>query len=156
MPLRRSLRPRLAVPQPCAPLLRIRLAPLLAQRVPLRRRQRLEALECLAHPRALLRRHVPELAHVFAQFAPLVLEHAERGDLLGKAVMEHAAAGAARIAQRLIDVGAPGVALLGGLAAPMTPWLPPAIQARLVKPEADALDGAILLARRSTVAEARA
>jgi glucosamine kinase len=92
----------------------------------------------------------------FAQFAPLVLEHAARGDPLGKAVMEHAAAGAARIARRLIDVGAPGVALLGGLAAPMTPWLPPAIQARLVKPEADALDGAILLARRSTVAEARA
>ncbi len=91
----------------------------------------------------------------FAQFAPLVLEHATRGDALGKAVMEHAAAGAARIAQRLLDVGAPSVALLGGLAAPLTPWLPPAIQARLVPPEADALEGAILLARQAVRAEAR-
>jgi glucosamine kinase len=89
----------------------------------------------------------------FAQFAPLVLDHAAKGDALGKAVMQHAAAGAARIAQRLLDVGAPSLALLGGLAAPMTPWLPLAIQARLVQPEADALEGAILLARQSTVRE---
>jgi glucosamine kinase len=92
----------------------------------------------------------------FAQFAPLVLEHASRGDPLGKAVMEHAATGAARIAQRLLEVGAPSVSLLGGVAAPLTPWLPSAIQARLSAPEADALDGAILLARQSTGAEARA
>jgi glucosamine kinase len=92
----------------------------------------------------------------FAQFAPLVLEHAAKGDALGKDVMEHAATGAARIAQRLLDVGAPSVSLLGGLAAPLTPWLPQAIQARLAKPEADALEGAILLARQAMPAEARA
>ena len=92
----------------------------------------------------------------FAQFAPLVLEHATRGDALGQAVMEHAANGITRIAQRLIDVGAPTVALLGGLAAPLTPWLPPAIRARLAAPQADALEGAILLARQSAVVEARA
>jgi len=92
----------------------------------------------------------------FAQFAPLVLEHATRGDALGQAVMEHAANGITRIAQRLIDVGAPTVALLGGLAAPLTPWLPPAIRARLAPPQADALEGAILLARQSAVVEARA
>jgi glucosamine kinase len=92
----------------------------------------------------------------FAHFAPLVLEHAAKGDALGKAVMEHAAAGAARIAQRLLDVGAPSVALLGGLAAPLTSWLPQAIQARLVKPEADALEGALLLARQAVATEARA
>ncbi|HVZ00571.1 MAG TPA: BadF/BadG/BcrA/BcrD ATPase family protein [Dongiaceae bacterium] len=92
----------------------------------------------------------------FAQFAPLVLEHAARGDALGRAVMEHAGTGIARIARRLLDVGAPAIALLGGLAAPVTPWLPPAIQSRLVAAEADALEGAILLARQSAVAEARA
>jgi glucosamine kinase len=92
----------------------------------------------------------------FAQFAPLVLEHAARGDLLARAVMEHAAAGAARIAQRLLDVGAPAIALLGGLAAPMTPWLPVAIKARLVEAEADALDGAILLARQAAEKRLRA
>jgi len=92
----------------------------------------------------------------FAQFAPLVLEHAAKGDPLAKAVMEHAARGTARIAQRLLDVGAPAVALLGGLAAPTTPWLPPAIQAKLAAPEADALEGAILLARQASEKRVRA
>jgi glucosamine kinase len=92
----------------------------------------------------------------FAQFAPLVLDHAGRGDPLGKAVMQQVAQGAARLAQRLLDVGAPAIALLGGLAAPMTPWLPENIRARLVKPAADALDGALLLARRSAEQRVRA
>jgi glucosamine kinase len=92
----------------------------------------------------------------FAQFAPLVVDHASRGDALGKAVMEQAATGIARLAQRLLDVGAPAVAVVGGLAAPLQPWLPQAIQARLVAPEADALEGAILLARQMSVAEVRA
>jgi glucosamine kinase len=92
----------------------------------------------------------------FAQLAPLVLEHAARGDALGKEVMEHAAAGAARLAQRLLDVGAPRIALLGGLAAPLAPWLPQAIRTKLVQPEADALDGAILLARQAAERRVRA
>jgi glucosamine kinase len=92
----------------------------------------------------------------FAQFAPLVLEHAARGDALGKAVMEQAAQGTARIAQRLLDVGAPAISLLGGLAAPMQPWLPHAIQAHVVPAEADALEGAILLARQAAEQRVRA
>jgi glucosamine kinase len=92
----------------------------------------------------------------FAQLAPLVLEHAARGDALGKAVMEQAAKGTARIAQRLLDVGAPAIALLGGLALPMKPWLPAAIQAHIVPAEADALEGAILLARQAAEQRVRA
>ena len=92
----------------------------------------------------------------FAQLAPLVLQHAARGDAMGKTVLENAATGIARLAQRLLDVGAPAIALLGGLAAAMTPFLPAAIQARLVKAEADALEGAILLARQAARTEARA
>ena len=92
----------------------------------------------------------------FAQFAPLVLEYAARGDALGKAVMEQAARGTARIAQRLLDVGAPAIALLGGLATPMKPWLPQAIQEHVVPPEADALEGAILLARQAPEQRVRA
>jgi glucosamine kinase len=92
----------------------------------------------------------------FAQFAPLVLDHAKRSDALGNAVMQQSAQGTARLAQRLLDVGAPAIALLGGLATPMTPWLPEKIQARLVKPAADALEGAILLARQSAEQRVRA
>ena len=38
---------------------------------------------------------------------------------MGVAVIEAAAEGAARIADRLLAVGAPGIALLGGLAEPL-------------------------------------
>jgi glucosamine kinase len=39
--------------------------------------------------------------------------------------------------------------MLGGLAEPLRPWLPEALAARLVAPRADAMEGAILLARRA-------
>jgi glucosamine kinase len=84
----------------------------------------------------------------FAQFTPLVFEHAQKKDELALPIVMAAAAGIARIAQRLLDVGAPSICLMGGLAEPMRPWLPAAIQARLKAPEADALDGAIFMARR--------
>src|SRR6185369_871748 len=71
----------------------------------------------------------------FAQWAPLVLEYAAKGDALGVAVMEKAAEGAARIADRLLGVGAPGLCLLGGLAEPLRPWLPKRIQEKLVAPQ---------------------
>lgn len=83
----------------------------------------------------------------YATYAPLVLEHANRRDPLGMAIIEDAAAGVARIATRLLELGAPAICLFGGLAEPLKPWLPPPVQAIIVPPEADALDGAILLAR---------
>ncbi len=85
----------------------------------------------------------------FARFAPLVFEHARAGDPLGRALVMEAAAEIARIAERLLAVGAPAIALLGGLAEPLRPWLPAALAARLAAPAADALDGAILMARRA-------
>jgi glucosamine kinase len=88
----------------------------------------------------------------FARFAPLVFEHASTGDPLGRALVTEAAADIARIAERLLEVGAPAIALLGGLAEPLRPWLPAALVARLVIPLADAMDGAILMARRAAAA----
>jgi len=83
----------------------------------------------------------------FAQFAPLVLEYAGRGDALAVTVIEAAAAGIARIAERLLAVGAPSLCLLGGLAEPLRPWLPQPIQARLAAPLGDAMEGALRLAQ---------
>jgi glucosamine kinase len=84
-----------------------------------------------------------------ARFAPLVFEHARAGDPLGRALLTEAATEIARIAERLLAVGAPALAMLGGLAEPLRPWLPEALAARLVAPRADAMEGAILLARRA-------
>lgn len=83
----------------------------------------------------------------YARYAPLVLQHADRRDPLGIELIADAAAGVAKIATRLLDLGAPGLCLFGGLAEPLRPWLPPPVQQRIVLPAADALDGAILLGR---------
>ena len=89
----------------------------------------------------------------YGDFAPLVLEHAERRDPLALALVGEAAAAAARMITRLLDVGAPSVCLIGGLAEPLSAWLPPPLKRYLAAPRGDALDGAILMARQ---AQARA
>jgi glucosamine kinase len=92
----------------------------------------------------------------FAKWAPLVLEYAAKGDPMGVAVIEHAAEGAARIADCLLNAGAPGISLLGGLAEPLRPWLPKRIQEKLVAPKGDAMEGALLLAREAQPLKQRA
>jgi glucosamine kinase len=92
----------------------------------------------------------------FAQLAPLVLDYAGQGDAMAVAVIEHAAQGAARIADCLLGIGAPGICLLGGLGEPLRPWLPQRIQAKLVAPQGDPLEGALLLARQARPLQQRA
>lgn len=86
----------------------------------------------------------------YARYAPLVIEHAGRRDPLGIALMEDAATGAAQIAMRLLELGAPALCLFGGLSEPLKPWLPPPVQQAIVQPNTDALDGAILLGRNAS------
>ncbi|WP_245439641.1 BadF/BadG/BcrA/BcrD ATPase family protein [Microvirga aerophila] len=83
----------------------------------------------------------------YAGYAPLVLKHALQRDPLGLELIRGAAAEMALIATRLLDLGAPALCIFGGLSDPLRPWLPPPLQQVIVPPSADALDGAILLAR---------
>jgi glucosamine kinase len=85
----------------------------------------------------------------FASLFPLALEHAEKRDPLGLALIGEAAADVARMILRLLDHGAPTVSLIGSVAEKLTPWLPPPVRARLSAPRGDALDGAILMARQA-------
>jgi glucosamine kinase len=85
----------------------------------------------------------------YGRLAPLVLEHAREGDPLGTALVSEAADEIARIAKRLLAAGAPALALVGGLAEPLRPWLPAGLKARLAAPQGDALAGALLMARRA-------
>jgi glucosamine kinase len=64
------------------------------------------------------------------------------------ALVEEAAADAGRMIARLLEVGAPSVCLIGGLAAPLSAWLPEECRAHVTEPLGDALDGALILARR--------
>ena len=84
----------------------------------------------------------------YGRLAEMVFAHAAEREPLALALVTEAAADAVRMISRLLDAGAPSVSRLGGLAEPLSDWLPPPIRARLSPALGDALDGAILLARR--------
>lgn len=83
----------------------------------------------------------------YAAFAPLVMRHADAGDPVARRIVRDAAEQIDELARRLLECGAPRIALLGGLASSMQPWLAPDVQRRLVAVEGDPVDGALRLAR---------
>ncbi|MGV6876113.1 BadF/BadG/BcrA/BcrD ATPase family protein [Pseudochelatococcus sp. B33] len=83
----------------------------------------------------------------YARFAPLVYAHAAQGDALARRIAAEAAGFVDELALRLLALGAPRVHLIGGLADTVRPWLSAAAQKALAPPRADALDGAIIMAR---------
>ena len=85
----------------------------------------------------------------YASFAPLVMRHADDGDALARRIVREAAEQIDALVRRLSECGASRIALLGGLASSIDPWLAPDVQRRLVPPEGDAVDGALHLARRA-------
>jgi len=85
----------------------------------------------------------------YASFAPLVLRHADDGDSIARRIVREAAEQVDGLVRRLSECGASRIALLGGLASSIDPWLAPDVQRRLVAPEGDAVDGALHLARRA-------
>ena len=85
----------------------------------------------------------------YAEFAPLVFEYAAAKDSLAVAIVQEAAEAATCIIERLKDVGCPTISLVGGLAEPLTKWLPTHVRRLLSAARSDPLDGAILMARRA-------
>jgi glucosamine kinase len=87
----------------------------------------------------------------YATFAPLVMRHADAGDSVARRIVRDAAEQIDELVRRLAECGASRVALLGGLASSMQPWLAPDVQRRLVPIDGDAVDGALRLARRAVM-----
>lgn len=85
----------------------------------------------------------------YAELAPLVLQYASAEDPLAVTLVREAAEAAVSIIDRLVEVGAPAISLVGGLAEPLAPWLPPRVRDLLIAPQSDPLDGGILMARRA-------
>ncbi len=85
----------------------------------------------------------------FGRFAPLVFDHARRGDARAVAIVE---AGAAAVDESLdaimAQAGARRLCLLGGLAQIYPEWLAERHRVLLVSAEADALTGAVALAAK--------
>jgi len=83
----------------------------------------------------------------YASLAPLIVEHAARNDTTAVELMRLAAGHIDALAARLVALGATRLALAGGLAPYVEPWLSDATRRHLVTPDGDALEGALWLAR---------
>jgi len=90
--------------------------------------------------------------HDYAVFCPLVFEHDARGDRIARAIVVRAVDHVGKMVSALKALGAPSVVLVGGVAAPITPHLPPGIRACLAEAKGDPLDGAVIMARRAEAA----
>lgn len=83
----------------------------------------------------------------YGVFAPLVMEHARRGDPVAEPIVQDAARAVDRLIRVLFERGAPNCCLMGGLSEVLYDWLAAGLRKRLREPLGDSLDGALLLAR---------
>jgi glucosamine kinase len=105
-------------------------------------------------PHAIVRFSSEALPRDFGALAPIVVEHANRNDPTGVQLMKMAGGHLDRLSERLSALGVRNLALVGGLAPTMVDWISGATRKRLVRPEGDALDGAVRLARSAAGAMA--
>jgi glucosamine kinase len=82
----------------------------------------------------------------YATFAPLVMDHAERGDPVAEPIVQASALQIDRLIRVLLERGAPHVCLMGGLSGRMVEWIAAGLRKRLRDPRGDSLDGGVLLA----------
>lgn len=99
-----------------------------------------------ANPPTMLAWALKAIPRDWAELAPMVFEHAEAGDPVAAALIADHVADVCRLIDRLADLGAAKVSLMGGVAAPTRPHLPDRVAAVLVEPAGDALGGALMLA----------
>jgi glucosamine kinase len=105
-----------------------------------------------ADPHAAVRWAATARPSHFGSLAPLVIEHAARDDPAAMSLMRQAAGHIDALIMRLTALGAERVALAGGLAPVIEPWLAPETRVHLVPAAADALGGALQLARAEAAA----
>lgn len=85
----------------------------------------------------------------YASFAPRIFAAAAHGDRYGIELVEDAARAIDRLARELHARGTPRIALVGGLAKPLSSYLPQALRPILTDAKREPLDGAIMMARRA-------
>jgi glucosamine kinase len=81
-----------------------------------------------------------------AAIAPVIVGRSGEGDPAAVDLMSMAAGHIDALAARLLAVGVHRLAIVGGLAGPVEPWLAGETRRHLVRPAGDALDGALRLA----------
>ncbi|KKD57935.1 N-acetylglucosamine kinase [Grimontia sp. AD028] len=83
----------------------------------------------------------------YGQFSPTIFELAMERDELAMELLQGSADDVERLILGLNRKGATQIALMGSIGERIVRWLSPAAQSLLVKPQADAMAGAILMAR---------
>ncbi|MET0258317.1 MAG: BadF/BadG/BcrA/BcrD ATPase family protein, partial [Methylobacterium sp.] len=83
----------------------------------------------------------------FGGFSPLVWHHAEAGDAVALALVDEGLRVIEPMLRRCLALGAPRLALLGGLAPRYQPRLVRDLAGLVVEPAGDAMEGALALAR---------
>ena len=83
----------------------------------------------------------------YAALAPMVLDHAIKGDPNAELIVQEAARRIEAIIRTFVDRGAPYCCRMGGMSAALREWMTPSIKEHLREPLGDALEGAIILAR---------
>ncbi len=84
----------------------------------------------------------------YGSFSPLIFEHAIGNDPMAVSLLQENAADITMLLNGLVNKGAKKIALMGSVGKYIQPWLNPAIKQYLVEPQADAMDGAIIMAQR--------
>ena len=87
--------------------------------------------------------------HDFGALSGLVFEAAMQGDRIGIELVGQLAREIDDKIRKLDTLGAQAICLMGGLSRPIRAWLNPWSLTRLAEPRSDAVQGAILLARRA-------
>jgi glucosamine kinase len=85
----------------------------------------------------------------YAQFAPAVFGSAAKGDVQGMMIVIEGAAAISNLGRALLARGAKSICLLGGLSKVYPPYLDADVQRAMAEPQANAVDGAIMMARRA-------
>jgi glucosamine kinase len=82
----------------------------------------------------------------FGRYAPGVFVAAKEGDAVAREIVGAAARALNELARALVRLGVRSIAIVGGVAAPIRPYLAADVINLLADPKFDALDGAIILA----------
>jgi glucosamine kinase len=85
----------------------------------------------------------------WGEVSPLVFACADAGDEIARTLVAGAARDVSRLLDRMVELGAERIALVGGLADAYAKRLPRRLARRLAQPQRDALAGAIDLARQA-------
>jgi glucosamine kinase len=97
-------------------------------------------------PHAIVRWSSNATPGEFAALAPMMVGYLAKNDPVARELMGLAAGHVDALAARLVSFGAHRLALAGGLAKHIEPWLADETRRHLVQPAGDALDGALRLA----------